>query len=453
MLRLDGPQSVPFCDGLSRRDFLHAGSLAFLGLTLSDLISLRARGAVSPEKDINCIFLFLVGGPSQIDTWDLKPDAPAEIRGPYKPIPTNVAGIRISELFPRMAKQADKYALVRSFHHQINAHPLAHHIVLTGRPFSPGISHPNMGCAAQSLVGSQSDLPSHIMLPVALRSRMGQSAGFLGKTNDPFLIDSDPSTPDFRVRDLLPPEYISATRVQRADNFRQLIDSSFRRFEQGNPDTKLMSSSFSQAYRIVSSSEAREAFDVHQEPEKLRDRYGRNRFGQSCLLARRLVERKVRFVTINMFDDFGGASTWDIHGSSPFSPISALDNLGPMFDNGFTSLIEDLSDRGLLDQTLVVAMGEFGRTPKINPAGGRDHWPFCGTVLFAGGGVVGGQVVGSSDRTAAEPRDRPVGPQEVLATIYHAMGINLHTELPGPQNRPVPIVDIGVEPISELFSG
>ena len=453
MFRLDSPHSVPFCDGVTRRDFLHAGSLAFLGLSLSDLFSLQALGAATREKDINCIFLFLVGGPSQIDTWDLKPDAPSEIRGPYKPIPTNVPGIHISELFPRMAQLADRYALVRSFCHNVNAHPLAHHIVLTGRPFSPGISHPNLGCAVQSLLGSRSDLPPHIMLPVTLRSRKGQSAGFLGKVNDPFLIDSDPSDPDFRVRDLVPPDYISAVRVDRANNFRRLVDSAFQRFEEGSPDTKLMSSSFNQAYRIVSSSEARAAFDIQQEPEKLRDRYGRNRFGQCCLLARRLVERNVRFVTINMFDDFGGSSTWDIHGSSPFSPISALDDLGPMFDNAFSSLIEDLSARGLLDRTLVVAMGEFGRTPKINPAGGRDHWPFCASMLFAGGGIAGGQVVGSSDATASEPRDRPVGPQEVLATIYHALGIDVHTELPGPQSRPVPIVDIGVEPISELFAG
>jgi uncharacterized protein (DUF1501 family) len=174
-----------------------------------------------------------------------------------------------------------------------------------------------------------------------------------------------------------------------------------------------------------------------------------NRFGQSCLLARRLVERGVRFVTVNMFDDLAGS--WDIHGQAPFTSLSALDTLGPMFDQAFSSLLEDLQQRGLLEQTLVVAMGEFGRSPKINPAGGRDHWPACGTLILAGGGIVGGQVIGSSDGMASEPRDRPVRPMEILASLYHALGVSIHTELDGPGNRPVPVVDIGVEPIRELF--
>lgn len=452
MFRLDTPRSVPFCNGLNRRDFLHAGSLACLNLSLPDLCSLQARGAVDKNRDVNCIFLFLVGGPSQIDTWDMKPDAPSEIRGPYKPIPTNVPGIQISELFPRMARHANSYALVRSFHHKVNAHPLAHYLVQTGQTFSPGIVYPNLGCTAGFLKGTKSNLPPHLLLPIPLASRKGQSAGFLGQNHNPFLIHSDPSKTTFQVQNLVPPGYVSALRVQRAKSFRKVVDKAFQNFEKSSSSkTGLMDSAYNQAYSIISSARARAAFDLGNEEDQLRDRYGQNRFGQSCLLARRLIEAGVRFVTVNMFDDFGGGLSWDVHGSSPFSPITELDTLGPMFDNAYTSLIEDLHDRNLLQQTLVVAMGEFGRTPRINPAGGRDHWPSVATILFAGGGIEGGQVVGSSDRIGGEPRDRPVSPEEVLATIYKALGISLHTELPGPQNRPIPIVDIGIKPIQELF--
>ncbi|PYV12096.1 MAG: DUF1501 domain-containing protein [Acidobacteria bacterium] len=441
MLRLDGLQRVAVCEGITRRDFLHAGSLATIGLTLSDVVALETRGAAE-----NCIYLFLEGGPSQLDTWDMKPDAPAEIRGPYRPIATNVAGIRISNLFPRMAGQAHRFSLVRSLHHRNAQHGAAQQWVQTGRPPLPGLAYPPVGSVVGSLAREGGDLPGHILL-----SGRGQSAGFLGKTHEPLLIQSDPSDPGFRVRDLLPPDYVSAVRVHWRNSFRQIVDESFRSFEAASAGTKLLDANFDQAYRILSSTEARGAFDIDQEPPRIRDRYGRNRFGQSCLLARRLVERGVRFVTVNMFEDLGGGLSWDIHGTAPFSSISALDTLGPMFDSGFSSLIEDLADRGLLPRTLVVATGEFGRTPKINPSGGRDHNPACGTVILAGGGIAAGQVVGSSDSIGAEPRDRPIRPEEVVATVYHALGISLNTNLPGPQNRPIPIVDVGVKPIQELF--
>jgi hypothetical protein len=201
----------------------------------------------------------------------------------------------------------------------------------------------------------------------------------------------------------------------------------------------------------MSSAKAREAFELGQEPDAVRDRYGRNRFGQGCLLARRLIERDVRFVTINMFETVFNEITWDIHGSAPFSPISAYrDLLGPMFDNAYSSLLEDLEQRGLLQNTLVLAMGEFGRTPRINPAGGRDHWPQCWSIVMAGGGVKGGQVVGASDEIGAAPQDRPVNPAEVAATVYRLLGIDLELELPGPQGRPLPVVVRGTEPIMEL---
>src|SRR5205085_7116816 len=211
-------------------------------------------------------------------------------------------------------------------------------------------------------------------------------------------------------------------------------------------------SNFESAYRMMSSESARDAFDLSKELDKTKERYGRNRFGMSCLLARRMIEAGVRFVTVNMFETVFDEITWDIHGSKPFSPISCYrDLVGPMFDNAYSSLLEDLQDRRLLDSTMVVTTGEFGRTPKINPAGGRDHWPQCWTMSMAGGGIKGGQVVGASDDIAAAPKDRPTTPAEVAATIYKGLGISLSLELPGAQGRPIPLVDRGVEPISELI--
>jgi len=449
MISFNGESAFRLCGSSTRRDFLHAGSLAFLGLTLPDLFRLQAHGAVA--KDVNCIFLFLVGGPPQLDTWDMKPDAPAEVRGPYRPVATNVSGIRVSELFPRMARHADKYALLRSFYHKVNAHALAHELFQTGRPAVPGLTYPSFGCVVSSLKGDRGELPANVILPVSIKSGRGQSAGFLGKRHEPLLINSDPSLPEFQVRDLTPPGYVASVQVERRRRFRDLVDGAFRRFERESADVKLADSSFDQAYRILSSESARAGFDIGAEPDGVRHRYGMNRFGQSCLLARRLVERGVRFVTVNMFDDFGGGLSWDIHGGPPFTPLTSLNTLGPMFDNAFTSLIEDLHERGLLRQTLVIAAGEFGRTPKINSGGGRDHWPSCGTIVLAGGGIAGGQAVGSSDRIGAEPRDRPVRPDEFLATIYHALGISLETHLAGPQNRPIPVVELGVKPVLELF--
>lgn len=457
MIRIDAEKAVSFCDGLRRRDVLHAGALSVLGLSLTDLFQLKAQGALDAKKDTNCIFLFLVGGPSHLDTWDMKPNAPAEIRGPYRPIATNADGIEICEIFPRMARHADKWSLVRTVYHTAAAvHDTGHQLMQTGRLFQGGLEHPHVGCVLGKLRGPKGDAPAHVLLPRAIGNTggnmpHGQTAGYLGKAYDPFVLNADPSRPDFQVPDLLPPDYISARRLEKRRTLRQIVDGMVGEFEKSE-DARLLDSNFHQAYRLMSSQSAREAFDIGQEPEAARDRYGRNRFGQSCLLARRMVERGVRFVTVNMFETVFNEITWDIHGSSPFSPISCYSDLiGPMFDHGFTSLIEDLHERGLLANTLVVAMGEFGRTPKINPAGGRDHWPACWTIALAGGGVQGGRVVGSSDEIGAAPKDRPVTPAEVAATVYHALGIGLDLELEGPQSRPIRIVDHGVEPIRELF--
>lgn len=459
MIRLDADRPVRFCDGFRRRDFLHAGSLSFLGLSLPQLFNLKALGAVDKsKKDINCIFLMLVGGPSQLDTWDPKPDAPVEIRGPHRPIKTNVPGIEISEIFPRMAKHADKYALIRSCYHTAAAvHDTGHQMMQTGRLFQAGVEHPHYGCVLSYLKGSKGDVPPHVLLPKPIgptggNMPHGQNAGYLGKRYDPFVLNADPAAPNFKVPDLLPPDYMSSLRIDRRKDWRAMVDKTVSKFETSQ-DARLLDDTFHQAYTLMTSQKARAAFELHREAEEVRQRYGLNRFGQGCLLARRLIEAGVRFVTVNMFETVFDEITWDIHGSPPFSPISAVKNLcGPMFDNAFTSLVEDLHDRRLLEETMIFAIGEFGRTPKINPAGGRDHWPQVWSAVMAGGGIKGGQVVGSSDNHGAFPRDRAVSPPEMAATVYRALGIKLDQELPGAQGRPIFAVDSGAEPVHELFS-
>jgi hypothetical protein len=461
MIRFDAEKKVSFCDGLKRRDFLHAGAISALGLNLMDFFQMKAQGAVKTVEDKNCIFLMLVGGPSQLDLWDMKPNAPPEIRGPYKPIKTNVPGIEISEIFPHMARHADKFALIRSCYHTAAAvHDTGHQMMQTGRLFQGGIEHPSVGSVLSKLRGPRADAPPHILLPRPIGATggnmpHGHGAGFLGKQFDPFILNSDPSMPNFKAPDMLPPEYISAVRTDRRRKLREMVELSVKELEAGfavNQDARLLDSNFNQAYTLMSSVRMREAFDLSKEDDKTKDRYGRNRFGMSCLMARRMIERGVRYVTINMFETVFNEITWDIHGSAPFSPIACYrDLVGPMFDMAYSSLLEDLTQRGLLADTLVVATGEFGRTPKINPAGGRDHWPQCWTMLMAGGGVNGGQVVGASDEIGAYPKDRPVTPGEVAATICHSLGIDLDTELSGVQGRPIRVVEHGINPIHELF--
>jgi len=457
MFQIDAEKKVHFCDGMTRRDFLHAGSLGMLGLTLPGFFHAQAHGMVKPARDKNCIFLFMVGGPSQLDTFDMKPDAPREIRGPYKPIRTNNPDIQISEIFPNTAKHADKFSIIRSMYHKAaGVHDTGHQMMQTGRLFLNGLEQPHVGSVLGYLRGPKEDMPPHVLLPHPMgptggNMPHGQTAGFLGKQHDPFILNADPSDPNFEVPDLLPPDYIDAIRLDRRRRLREMVDSSIAQLEKSE-DARLLDESFHKAYTLMSSENAREAFDINQESDTVRDRYGRNKFGQSCLLARRMIERGVRFVTVNMFETVFNEITWDIHGSAPFSPIECYSDLvGPMFDKGYASLLSDLHERGLLEDTMVVAMGEFGRTPKINPAGGRDHWPQVWSVLMAGGGVQGGRVIGATDSIGAYPTDRPVEPAELVASVYHGLGIDIETELPAPGSRPVPVVDYGIQPVYELF--
>ncbi|MCI0641712.1 MAG: DUF1501 domain-containing protein [Gemmataceae bacterium] len=456
MLRLDADRSVRFCDGLTRRDFLHAGAISTLGLTLPGFFAGKAAGQ-NPERDVNCIMLFLVGGPSHIDTWDPKPDAPAEVRGPFRPLATNVPGMQISNIFPRMARHADKYSLIRTVYHTATAvHDTGHQMMQTGRLFTGGIEHPHVGCVLSYVRGQRGEVPAHVLLPRPIGRTggnlpHGHTAGYLGRQHDPFILNADPAVPNFQVPDLLPPSYISAVRADRRQRMRDAVDGAMASFE-NSQQARQLDGNFHLAYRLMSSPQAREAFALDREPSRTRDRYGRTRFGQSCLLARRLIERGVRFVTVNMFETVFDEVTWDIHGSRPFTDIAQMSReVVPNFDQAFTALIEDLQDRGLLQSTIVTAMGEFGRTPKINPAGGRDHHPGAWTILMGGGPIRGGRVVGETDELGYRPKSRPVTTAEVAATLFHGLGLDTHRELPGPQNRPIPLVDFGVQPIRELF--
>ena len=458
MLNLTSNAKAHTCDGVSRRDFIQVGSLGAVGLSLPKLVEAQEAGAVKGEHDDkNVIMIFNLGAPSQIDTFDPKPDAAAEIRGPFSPIQTASPEMLLTEILPRHAKIADKFSVVRSVYHTAAAvHDTGHQMLQTGRLFTGGINTPHAGCALSYLRGRKTDLPAHAILPQPMGSTggnlpHGQDAGFLGKAYDPFVLNADPSKKDFEVPDLLPPAEIGEARLNRRRRLRDIVEDTVKEFE-NSENADLLGSNFEAAFRLMTSPEAREAFDLSKEPEKVRQRYGLNRFGQCCLLSRRLIEAGVRFVTVNTFLTVFNEITWDIHGSNPFTSIAGMkDVVAPMYDQAYSALIEDLEQRGLLENTLVCNLAEFGRTPRVNPAGGRDHWPQCFSVYFAGGGVQGGQVVGASDPNGGFPAERAVGPSNVVATIYHSLGLDLDTTLPGPNGRPFPLVDFGKEAITELF--
>lgn len=457
MLKLTGNGTAQTCDGITRRDFLQVGALGAVGLSLPQYLAAKEAGAVNDDSDRACIMIFNLGAPSQLDTFDMKPEAPAEIRGPFKPISTASGEFHISEILPRHAQVADKFSLVRSCYHTGAAvHDAGWQMMQTGRLFSGGVNTPHAGAVVSYLRGRKTDLPPFVVLPETMgrgggNLPNGQAGGFLGKAHDPFALMADPSQPDFKVPDLLPPAQIGEARLDRRRRMREVVDETLNHFE-ASENAALLDSNFAAAFRLMTSPQAKAAFDLSQEPTKVRERYGMNRFGQCCLLARRLIEAGVRFVTINTFLTVFDEITWDIHGSKPFTSIEGMKNVvAPMYDQAYSALIEDLSQRGLLERTLVCNLAEFGRTPRVNPAGGRDHWPQCFTVYFAGGGVQGGRVVGASDPIGGVPAERPVDPGDVVATIFHSLGFNLETHLPGPAGRPFPLVDFGKREIAELF--
>lgn len=458
MLRLTDRGTAHTCNGVTRRDFMQIGTLGAVGLSLPQYLAARETGGLRDQDDERaCIMIFNLGAPSQLDTFDMKPQAPSEIRGPFQPIKTKSGEFQISEILPRHAEVADKFSLVRSCHHTGAAvHDAGWQMMQTGRQFAGGVETPHAGAVVSYLRGRRTDLPAHVVLPETMgrgggNLPNGQAGGFLGKAHDPFSLQADPSQPNFKVPDLLPPPEIGAARLERRRRMRDVVDSTLNHFE-ATENAALLDNNFQAAYRLMTSPQAREAFDLSKESPRDRERYGMTRFGQSCLLARRLIEGGVRFVTINTFLTVFDEITWDIHGSKPFTSIEGMKNIvAPLYDQAYAALIEDLSERGMLDKTLVCNLAEFGRTPRVNPAGGRDHWPQCFTVYFAGGGVQGGRAIGRSDPVGGVPAERPVDPGNVVATIFHSLGFDLETHLPGPAGRPFPLVDFGKREIHELF--
>lgn len=458
MLNLTSRAKTHTCNGLTRRDFLQVGSLGAAGISLPQLLAAEERNVEKASQDKrSCIMIFNLGAPSQLDTFDMKPNAPSEVRGPFKAISTK-GDFQLSEILPKHAEIADKFSIVRSCYHTAAAvHDAGWQMLQTGRQFTGGVNYPHAGAVLHYMKGRRSDLPAHVVLPETMgrgggNLPNGQAGGFLGKTYDPFALMADPSKENFKVPDLLPPNTLGDVRIDRRRRMRQSIEEHLQDLEQ-TESAKMLDKNFESAYRLMNSQQARQAFDLTQEPVSVRERYGMNRFGQCCLLSRRLIEAGVRFVTVNTFLTVFNELTWDIHGSKPFTTIEGMKNIvAPMYDQGYSALISDLDQRGMLEDTLVCGLAEFGRTPKVNPAGGRDHWPQCFSCTFAGGGVQGGRAIGASDAIGAVPADRPTNPGEIIATVFKSLGLDLHAELPGPAGRPFPLVDFGVREIQELFS-
>jgi hypothetical protein len=457
MLTLTSDGCVRTGDRVTRREFLQAGALGAAGLSLPQWMAAKAHGAVRTDcDDRSAIMIFNLGAPSHLDTFDPKPDAPSEIRGPFRAMRTASPEIQVTEILPRHAQHADKFSLVRSCYHTAPAvHDTGHQMMQTGRLFVGGVESPHAGCALSYLRGRRGALPPNVVLPGPMGRTggnlpHGQNAGFLAAPHDPLVLAPNPSSRAADGLDLLSPRRIGEACLDGRRPLRRIVEQTLQDFENGQ--AARASDDFQAAYSVMTSPAARAALDLGREPGKLRAKYGSHRFGQCCLLARRLIEAGVRFVTINTFLTVYDEISWDIHGSKPFATIREMrDVVAPMYDQAYGALIEDLSERGMLQSTLVCSLAEFGRTPRINAAGGRDHWPECWTVSFAGGGVQGGRVVGRSDAIGAYPAERPVQPAEVVATVFHSLGLDLKTPLPSPAGGTTPLVDDGVREIEELF--
>ena len=429
--------------GLARRDFLRAGSLSLLGVNLSQYLQLRSLLASTKEaKAQACILLWLEGAPSHVDTWDPKPTSS------FKPISTNVAGIQVSELMPRLAKSMDKLAIIRSMRTLEVNHPEATHYAVTGHRENPAMQFPSIGSIIAKEMGTRNNFPAHVLEPQWETSRSYEDyfkASFIGAEYNPMILP-DPSLENFKVPDLSLPKSVSAGRIEHRRSFLKIVDQLYRQTEGMATSTK-MDAFTEQALKMILSPSVKQAFDLSQETEKTKEAYGKNGFGQSVLLARRLVEGGCRFVTAAGYK----AGEWDTHKSND---KLMRDSLVPFLDQALSTLLEDLEQRGLLECTVVIAMGEFGRTPHINADKGRDHWPHCWSLALGGGGIRGGQVIGSSDERGAQIADRTVTIGDLFATVYKAFGIDWTKEYMTPIGRPIKIAnsinDTTGEPIKEL---
>ena len=474
---------------LSRRGLLEAAGAGLFGLSLPKLLAAEGTSTFRPRAR-SVIFLTLFGGPSQLETFDLKPSAPSKIRGPFQPTPCKTPGLLISDQLPRLAATSDKFCVVRSMTHPYNDHSGGAHYIQTGRqwqiPIGAGFNAtasdwPSIGSVVEYLGQNRPEmitgggrtprsdtaqLPNYVVTPnflgrlqeysLQLR-RPGEYAGWLGrgcdplttninkrdKKDNPYFRDCTDDELNYQIQGLALPADITLDRLQQRRSLLTQFEEQFSAIEQNRLLTSYDKFQ-ARAFSLATSQETRKALDIRQEPDALRDRYGRNLFGQSVLLARRLVEAGVRYVTVH-FDAVDGYS-WDSHTHSD----DVRKFLLPALDNALASLLDDMSERSLLDETLVVCLGEMGRTPQANDRWGRNHWSTLFPAVLAGGGIRGGMTYGASDKDAAYPIDRPTSPEDLAATIYHALGIDHHLQLADPQGRPVPIVN-GGQPVMDLF--
>jgi hypothetical protein len=454
MLRVqDSPCRL--CDGITRRDWLQVGALTTLGLSLPQFLAAPSAGWANASdrafgKAKGCILIFLVGGPPQHETWDPKPEAPAEIRGELRAISTTVPGLQVGELMPQLAQRAHLWAVLRAMSTNDNAHSASGYWMLTGYPHQPMNQEsakpgppnnwPCVGAVVRKLLGDRKGLPAAVTLPERIVNNPnipwpGQDAGFLGRSADPWLLVCDPSAPNFQIPELTLPAELPPLRLQQRVG---LLEQVNRHLDQVERTGMLAQYDHvtQKAFDLLRGAAGRRAFDLSQEPPELRARYGQHKFGQSLLLARRLIEAGVRLVQVNWprepNDTSSNAPVWDTHAKNAERLKTAL---MPPMDQACSALLDDLQSRGLLDETLVVWMGEFGRTPKINRQAGRDHWGHVFSVALAGAGVRGGVVYGASDKTGAYPKEGRVEPQDLTATIFHCLGLDPHGEFRDAQGR------------------
>ncbi len=450
-------RGIRLCDGLTRRQWLSAGTIGALGLSLPQWWSARARAESGQEGSADnsfgrakaCIQIFLWGGPGAQETWDLKPHAPDGTRGDFKPIATNVPGFQICEHLPRLAKRADKYSIIRSLSHTGVNHGTSSYHMLTGHiHVTPGtLRHPtrhdvpNLGASAARFLQHEAHLPAHVHLPSIVNDGdglpvPGQGAGFLGSAHEPFQVLGDMTDKQFRVTGLALAEGVGRERLQGRLGLQEAIELQSRHLLDA-PSGQAVDSSFRRAVELLQSTKTEAAFDLAAEPQALRDTYGWHHFAQALLLARRLVEGGVPFVTVywntpRNTDD----QSWDTHTNQH---VRMKDHLLPPFDQAMSAFLDDMGQRGLLDETLVTWYGEFGRTPVINRAGGRDHWGFCQSIGLTGAGVVPGVVYGASTKDGGYPERDAVSPDDLAATIFHCLGIDHKTHMHDLQNRPMPL--------------
>jgi len=415
---------------IDRRAFLKVGSLGVFGsIAWSDVLAMRAYAAAPSPKDISVIHILLSGGMSHIDTIDMKPEARSEFRGIFKPIPTNVPGIQVCEHLPMMARQADKYTIVRSMTHKNAVHEKASYLVLSGHEPIATVHHPSMGAVVVKELGPRNELPPYISIPGM--TGLWEGAGVIPAKYAPFET-GDPNDPKFSVRDIKLPMDVDWARMDRRNSLLSMVDGEFKRYDASGVFETV--DSFQQtAHDLIRSPRTKRAFAIQEEPEKVRERYGKTSLGQGALLARRLVENGVRFVTVS-----NGYYKWDHH-AKVFENLQ--DRYLPELDRAFSALVEDLQQRGLLDTTLVIMTGEFGRTPEVNVNAGRDHWPNVFSLVMAGAGVPGGHIWGSSDSDGAQVRDNPVEVPDLIATIYQKLGIDYQKEYVSNIGRPFKLSD------------